>query len=199
MRYLAVAALALLLAGTASSQGRFGAKAGLVLNYINTEGSGGGSFSDLKAGYAFGFSYEMSASNNFAIQPEFNVIRLNSNEAISNSKVKFGYVQIPVLLKGVTNNQQFSVYAGPQLSFLTSASMTDAGGKRDITKDVTETLFDGVFGLEYVTTLNISINARYTHSFSNVFKAEYDGFKSRHQYLSVMIGYRFGKKKTQAQ
>ena len=36
MRYLAVAALALLLAGTASSQSRFGVKAGLVLNYINT-------------------------------------------------------------------------------------------------------------------------------------------------------------------
>ena len=196
MRYLAVAALALLLAGTASSQGRFGVKAGLVLNYINTEGTGG-SFSNMKTSYTFGFSYIMPVSTNFQVQPEFNFTHLTSDEAITNSTVKFSYFQIPVLLKGVTNSQKLAVYAGPQLSFLTSSEMKGGTGQTDISKNLTETLFDGVFGMEYLLPLNLTINARYTHSFSNVFKAEYDGFKSRHQYFSVLIGYRFSKKKTQ--
>jgi hypothetical protein len=198
MRYLALAALALLLAGTASSQGRFGVKAGPVFNYINTKNTGG-SFTDLKTGYSFGFSYIMPASTNFQVQPEFNFTHLTSDEAITNSTVKFNYVQIPVLLKGVTNNQKLALYAGPQLSFLTSSSIKGGTGQTDISKSSTETLFDGVFGLEYLLPLNLTLNARYVHSFSNVFKAEYDGFKSRHQYLGVLIGYRFAKKKTQSQ
>lgn len=196
MRYLAVAALAMLIAGTASSQGRFGVKAGLVLNYINTEGSGG-DYSEVKANYTFGASYTMPASTNFIIQPELNFTRLTSDDAITNSTARFGYIQIPVLLKGVNNNQNFGVYVGPQLSFLTDATRKNADSKTDITKQVTETLFDGVFGIEYVTSLNITINARYVHSFSNVFKTEYDGFKSRHQYIAFTVGYLFGKKKTQ--
>ncbi|HYF33043.1 MAG TPA: porin family protein [Chitinophagaceae bacterium] len=196
MRYLAVAALAMLFASTASSQGRFGIKAGIVLNYINTRGSGGDIYSDLSIGHTFGASYTMPTSNNFAVQPEFNFVSLKSDEAIGNSTAKFGYVQIPVLLKGITNKQAFSVYIGPQLSFLTDASRKASGGaKTDITKQVTETLFDGVMGIEYITPIKISINARYTHSFSNVFKSEFEGFKSRHQYATVTLGYQFGKRK----
>ncbi|HEX6179663.1 MAG TPA: porin family protein [Chitinophagaceae bacterium] len=198
MRYLAVAALALLLAGSASSQGRFGIKAGVVLNYLNAEGSGA-AFSDLKTGFTFGFSYIMPASTNFQVQPEFNFTYLKSDEAMTNSTVKFNYVQIPVLLKGVTTNQKLAVYAGPQLSFLTSSEASGGSGPNDITKFATRTLFDGVFGLEYTLPMNITLNARYVQTFSNVFKAEYDGFKSRHQYFAFLIGYRFGQKKTQTQ
>lgn len=195
MRYLAVAALAMLIAGTASSQGRFGMKAGIVLNYINTKGDGGGSFSNLKTGYTFGASYTLPTTKNFSIQPEFNFVSLKSDEAITNSTAKFTYVQIPVLLKATTNQQAFSVYIGPQLSFLTDASMKGSAGETDITKQSTETMFDGVAGIEYITPLKISINARYVHGFANVFKAEYDGFKSRHQYVAVTLGYQFGKRK----
>jgi hypothetical protein len=102
-----------------------------------------------------------------------------------------------VLLKAVTNQQNFSAYIGPQLSFLTHASMKNAAGKSDVTKNITETSFDGILGIEYVFPINVTINARYMHGMGNVFKSEYDTFKSRHQYIAVTVGYLFKNKKKQ--
>ncbi|MGB8195226.1 MAG: porin family protein [Chitinophagaceae bacterium] len=194
MRQLAVLVLAMIFAGTAFSQG-FGAKAGIVLNYIDTEGNGSGSFSNLKVNHTFGFSYAMVASKNFHVQPELNFTHLTSDEGITNSSVKLNYIQIPVLLKGVTNNQNFSFYVGPQLSFNTKASLTNATGKSNIEKDVNQTGFDAVVGMEYVLPMNITINARYVYGTTNVFKAEYDTFKSRHQFGAITVGYLFRNKK----
>ena len=197
MRYLAAFTLAMLIAGIASSQGRFGIKAGPVLNYINTKGEQRGDYSELKTGFTIGVSYELLAGKNFGVQPELNFIRLTSDESISNSTLKMQYVQIPVLLKGIANKGNFSVYAGPQLGFLTKATMETPTGKSDYVKNLTETDFSAVIGFEYVTTLNITINARYVHGMSNVLKVEYDTFKSRHQYAAFTVGYLFGRKNKQ--
>ncbi|HEY0678220.1 MAG TPA: porin family protein [Chitinophagaceae bacterium] len=195
MRYLTVAVLALLCAGTASSQGQFGVKSGVVINYINTEGNGG-TYSDVRAGFTIGASYSMSAAKNFAVQPELNYTTLSSNETISNATIHLAYFQVPVLLKYVTTKQNFSLYAGPQFGFLTKADRKiSGGGKTDITKELTETDFAGVFGVEFVTPINITINARYVHGMSNVIKSEFDTFKSRHQYGALTVGYLFRNKK----
>jgi hypothetical protein len=194
MRYLAAAALAILFAGTASSQGRFGIKAGPVLNYIKTKGDGG-SFSDVKTGFTFGASYSLPAGAHFSIQPELNYISLHSEEGITSSTFHLDYYQIPVLLKGTTKKGDFSFYAGPQLSILAHASRKSGNTKSDATSLVTETDFSALGGIEYVTPINITINARFTQGFSNVFKTEFDTFKSRHQYLTLTVGYLFGKKK----
>ncbi len=195
MRYLAAAVLALLFAGAASSQGNFGFKAGPVLNYLKTKGSNGGTFSDVKAGYTFGFSYAMPASSRFSIQPEFNYIVLYSDESLTSTRFHLDYIQIPVLLKGTSKKGDFSVYAGPQLSILAHASKKTGTTKSDATSMVTETDFSALAGVEYVTPINITLNARFVQGFSNVFKVEFDTYKSRHQYLEVMVGYLFGKKK----
>jgi hypothetical protein len=198
MRYLAAFAFAILFANVASSQGRFGIKAGPVFNYINTKGSGTADFSDLKAGFTIGVSYEMLANKNFGIQPELLFTSLSADENTSNSKLSMQYFQIPVLLKAITNKGNFSAYAGPQLGFLTKATIEGpSGGKSDYVKSMTETDFAAVIGFEYVTTLNITINARYVHGLSNVIEAEYDTFKSRHQYAAVTVGYLFGGRKKQ--
>ncbi|HYE55921.1 MAG TPA: porin family protein [Chitinophagaceae bacterium] len=196
MRNIALAVLALLIAGTASSQGRFGARAGVVLNYINVDGgSTAPDYSDLKAGHTFSFSYELPASKNFVIQPELGFVRLSSNESITNSTVNLDYITLPVILKFVTNSQNFSVYAGPQLSFLTNANNRTSAGKVDIRENLTETDFSAAAGIEYITPVNVTINLRYVQGMSNVFKVEYDDFTSRHQYVSVTVGYLFGRKK----
>ncbi len=196
MRYLAAAVLAILFAGAASSQGRFGIKAGVVINYINTEGDGG-SFSDVKTGFTGGVSYTLPVTSCFTIQPELNFVSLQSEESLTSSTIDLDYFQLPVLLKAVNKKQNFSAYIGPQLSFLTNATSKSASGKTDITSDVTETHFDGVIGIEFVTPINITINARYVHGMSNVFKAEYDSFKSRHQYIGLTVGYLFRSKAKQ--
>lgn len=197
MRYLAAAVLALLIAGTASSQGRFGVKAGPVFNYLNTEGENNGSFSDVKTGFTFGFSYALPASARFTIQPELNYIILYTDESLTSSTFHLDYFQIPVLLKGTTAKGDFSFYAGPQLSILAHATSKTGNTNTDLTTRITETDFAGLIGLEYVTPINVTLNARFTQGFSNVIKAEFDTFKSRHQYITLTVGYLFGKKKTQ--
>lgn len=195
MRYIAAVVFALLCAGAASSQGHFGVKAGIALNYINTKGSNAPDFSDVTLNHTFGFTYNIPAAKNFAIQPELGFVRLTGEEGLSSSTAKFDYIVVPVLFKAVTNQQNFSAFIGPQLGFLTNASMKTPAGKSNIRKDVTETDFAGVFGVQYVTTLNISVDARYVHGMSNVFKTEYESFKTRHQYVALTVGYIFGKNK----
>jgi hypothetical protein len=195
MRYLAAAVLAMLFAYTASSQGHFGIKAGPVLNYLKTKGSGG-DFSEVKAGVTFGFSYSLPASARFHVQPEFNYIALQAEESVTATTYHLNYYQVPVLLKLLNSKGDFSVYAGPQLSILAHASKKSGNTKSDATANVTETDFSALGGIEYVTPLNITLNARFTQGFSNVFKAEFDTYKSRHQYLTVAVGYLFGKKKS---
>lgn len=185
----------MLLAGVASSQGRFGVKAGPVFNYINTKGAQLGSYSDLKTGFTAGISYALAAGKNFGVQPELNYLGIKADESISNSTIKMQYVQVPVLLKAITNKANFSAYAGPQLGFLTRATIETPSGKSDYVKSMTETDFSAVFGFEFITPINVTINARYVHGLSNVIKAEFDTFKSRHQYGAVTVGYLFGNKR----
>jgi hypothetical protein len=179
---------------TGFSQGLFRAQAGPVFNYLKAEGEG--NFVKVHVGYTLGVGYEMIASNHFSIQPEFNFIHLMTSESVSNSEIKFDYLQIPVLLKGVTSSGNFSVYAGPQLGFLTKASLENAGTNTNIKDDLTQTDFSGVFGFEYIFPMNITVNARFTQGFSNVLKAEFDSPNTtRHQYLTLTVGYVFSKKK----
>ena len=195
MRYLAAAALAMLFVSTAFSQGRFGIKAGPVVNYVQTKGTGG-DFSDIKAGYTFGFTYSLPVNAHFQVQPEFNYIALQTEESITATTFHLNYYQVPVLLKLVTNKGDLSVVAGPQLGILAHASKKSGNTKSDATAMVTETDFSALAGLEYVTPINITLSARFTQGFSNVFKVEFDTYKSRHQYLTLTVGYLFGKKKS---
>jgi hypothetical protein len=197
MRYLAVVVLAMLVAGAASSQGRFGVKAGPLFNYIKTRGGDGASFPDVKTGFTFGVSYSLPASSQFSVQPEMNYTVLYADESLSNSTYHLDYYQIPIILKGTTKKGDLSFYAGPQLDILAHASKKTGSTKTDATSQVTETLFSALVGIGYTTPINLTLDARFTQGFSNVFKAEFDTFKSRHQYLSLTVGYLFGKKKTQ--
>lgn len=196
MRYLAAFALAMLFAGVASSQGRFGLKAGIVLNYLDTKGgTAGGSYTDLKVGGTFGASYAMSLTNRWQIQPELNFVRLSSNEVFTSSTVRLNYVQIPVLFKAVTDKKNVGFYLGPQLSFLGKAIIDAPTGEKNIRKQVNQTGFDAVAGFEFITPVNVTINVRYVYGTTNVFKAEFDTYKSRHQYGAITVGYLFGKNK----
>jgi hypothetical protein len=196
MRYLAAFALAMLFAGVASSQSRFGLKAGAVFHYLDVKGTAaGGTYSDMKVGGTFGASYAMQLTNRWHIQPEINFVRLTADESLTNSTIRLNYVQIPVLFKAVTNNKNVGFFLGPQLSFLGKAINDGPTGEKNIRKQVNQTGFDAVAGFEFVTPINVTIDLRYVYGTTNVFRAEFDTFKSRHQFGAVTIGYVFGKKK----
>ena len=196
MKKLTAVFITIIFAYTGFSQSHFRVQAGPVFNYIKAEGNSG-DFSKLNTGFTFGVGYEMVAAKNFSIQPELNFAHLSAEEAVTSSNVKFDYIQIPVLLKGVTNSRNFSVYLGPQLGFLTKGTVKQNGGESsDIKDNLTQTDFAGVFGFEYVLPSNISLNARFIAGFSNVYKAEFDSPNtSRHQMLVLTMGYIFSKKK----
>ena len=194
MKKLTAVLIALIFAYAGFSQGYFRVHAGPVFNYLDAEGDA--TFSNVHTGVTFGAGYEMVASKNFSVQPEFNYIHLSTEENVTNAKLDFNYLQIPVLLKAVNEKRTFSFYVGPQLSFLTKARLKMAGNTSDIKNDLTQTDFSGLVGLEYVTPLNLTINARFIQGFSNVYKAEFDSdTKTRHQIFALTVGYIFTKKK----
>ena len=195
MKKLTAVLITLLFAYTGISQGIFRVQAGPVFSYLNAEGNSA-DFSSLNPGYTFGAAYEMITTKNFSIQPELNFTHLKAKESITSSEVKFDYIQIPVLLKAVNNKRNFSFYLGPQLGFLTKATLHQSGNSSDIKDDLTQTDFAGTLGIEYLFPGNISLNARYTQGFSNVYKAEFDSPNTtRHQIFALTVGYLFMKKK----
>jgi len=194
MKKLTAVFITLIFAYTGFGQGYFRIHAGPVFNYLDAEGDA--TFSNVHTGVTFGVGYEMVAAKNFSIQPELNYIHLSTEENVTNATLDFNYIQLPVLLKAVNSKRTFSFYVGPQFSFLTKANIKMSGTNSDIKNDLTQNDFSGLLGLEYVTPINLTINARFTQGFSNVYKAEFNSdIKTRHQIFAVTVGYIFNKKK----
>ena len=195
MKKLTVVFIALIFAYTGVSQSYFRVQGGPVFSFLNGEGDASG-FDKVNVGYTFGVAYEMVAAKSFSVQPELNFTHLVAEESITSSKIKFDYIHIPVLLKGVNAKRNFSFFLGPQLGFLTKASLESNGKSSDVRDDLTQTDFSGIVGIEYLFPGNVFINVRFTQGFSNVYKAEFDSPNStRHQIFGLTAGYLFNKKK----
>jgi len=195
MKQLTAVLLLVSIGLTGYSQGHFRLHAGPAFNKL-TSGSTSTSFSNFQVGGSIESGYEMHINNRFAVQPELNFIWIKANETVSNADYNFSYVQIPVLLKVLSNKQNFQIYGGPQLAFRTKANQKIGSTKTDVSTNTGETEFDVVAGVEYITSKNIIFNLRFTQGLSNVFKVEYGSPNtSRHQIISFLLGYRFGKNK----
>ena len=187
--------LLVIIAYTGYSQGHFRVHAGAAFNKLNS-GNLGTSFDNIGVGTTIGVGYEMLVNNRFAVQPELNAVWIKAKEQITNSEYNFSYIQIPVLLKVLSNKQNVAFYGGPQLAFRTKANRKTGSTKTDISTNVGDTEFGVAAGFEFITSKNIIFNFRFTQGLSNVFKVEYGSSNtSRHQIISAMLGYRFGKKK----
>ena len=110
-----------------------------------------------------------------------------SELTITESKITLNYIDIPVLLQ-YNITPKFFVSAGPQISFLTSASQFSTGdledGKESTVKIDAESLFNGVdfsfpieagYTLKLATkrttsTMDVNIFVRYEYGFTEVFK-----------------------------
>ncbi|HKP31327.1 MAG TPA: porin family protein, partial [Chitinophagaceae bacterium] len=195
MKKLTAVLLLVIIAYTGFSQGHFRVHAGPAFNQLNS-GNTATSFDNIGVGTVAGVGYEMLLTNRFAIQPEFNAIWFKAKEAVSNAEYNFSYVQIPVLFKVLSNKQNIAFYGGPQLAFRTKANRKIGSTKTDVSTNVGDTEFGVAAGFEYITSKNIIFNFRFTQGLSNVFKVEFGSANtSRHQIISAMLGYRFGKKK----
>jgi hypothetical protein len=87
----------------------------------------------------------------------------------------------------------FNIYAGPQLSFLTTGKAKVGNIESSIKESLTQTDFSAVFGAEFVTARGFVFSGRYQYGLSNITKVELsNSYESRHRAYQLTVGYLFG-------
>ena len=166
-------AAAVLFSQAVLAQFHIGAKAGA--NIIKIDGR---SFEDeFRYGYHLGGFMEIRLSNKFVLQPEvlFNQYSttLDSNfkniyqgviNSSSQSKVKLGYLSIPILLNYKLIGSFLSLQAGPQFSVLMSKNKTLLQNGAEAFKNGDFSMLGGV----QVKLGAIRVNGRYVVGLSNI-------------------------------
>ncbi|MBC7875134.1 MAG: PorT family protein [Ferruginibacter sp.] len=170
---LLVLAAAVLFSQAIMAQFHIGAKAGA--NIIKIDGK---SFKDeFRYGYHLGGFMEVRLSNKFVLQPEvlFNQYSttLDSNfkniyqgviNSSAQSKVKLGYLSIPILLNYKLIGSFLSLQAGPQFSVLMNKNKTLLQNGGEAFKNGDFSMLGGV----QVKLGAIRVNGRYVVGLSNI-------------------------------
>lgn len=84
----------------------------------------------------------------------------------------------------------FSIEAGPQIGFLTSAKLKGEGENEDVKDDFNSTDFGLNAGLGYNVTENINLGLRYNFGLSNIAK-DSDDDKITNTNFSFAVAYKF--------
>ena len=152
-------------------------------------------------GFQIGGFAEFKISDKFAIQPELMYSAQGGKESYSEEGdefeaiTKLGYINIPIMAKYYVA-KSFSLEAGPQIGFLTSAKTElKAGGESvevDIKDEVESVNFGLNFGAGYDFTENLTAGLRYNLGLSNLVKTEAgDNTDVKNSVLSLSVGYKF--------
>lgn len=196
MRRLILIAAAGLMTQLSFSQAEFGLKGGIGLNNIKSKGGQFKTFENVTLACTFGATLDIIASDAFTVQPELNFISLKANDNINNIDYKYSYITLPVLLKYKFAKSPVSVYVGPQLGFLTSASSRQNDVKSNRRTDFSNTDFAAVFGIDFRLPQGLRFDLRYNRSMIDLLKVEASSpFEARSQIVTFTVGHVFGKKK----
>lgn len=162
---------------TNAQETKFGAKAGLNMsNYT------GDLDLDSKVGFFVGGFAEIKLTDKFAVQPELLYSVLGAKD--DNASLNANYLLIPVMAKYFVT-EQFSLEAGPQIGFLTSAKY-DGEDAKDL---FTSTDFGLNFGAGYDVTEAINVGLRYSLGLSNVLDSDFADAKTSN--IGLAVGYKF--------
>lgn len=181
MKKIILSAVAVMAFGFANAQEvKFGVKAALNVASLT------GDVEDVSSlvGFQVGGFAEIKLSEKFAIQPE--VLYSAQGAESDGEKFNLNYINIPVLAKYYVA-KSFSLEAGPQIGFLTSAKIED----EDVKDFVSSTDFSFNFGAGYDFTENLSAGLRYNLGLTNVW--DFDGSEDsiKNGVFSVSLGYKF--------
>lgn len=180
---------------------KFGVKGGLNVANI----SGDIEDNSSKVGFHVGGFVEIKVSDKFSVQPEllFSTQGTKLEESGTNysyeSNLNLSYLNIPVMAKYYVA-EGFSLEAGPQIGFLTTAKSdftdTESGitvsGDEDVKDEFESIDFGFNFGAGYDFTENLSAGLRYNLGLSNIAKTDSgDDFKLSNNVFSVSLGYKF--------
>ncbi|CAI8343795.1 MAG: Uncharacterised protein [Cryomorphaceae bacterium] len=175
----------LLVAFTISAQNvTFGAKAGL--NFTSGVGEGADGL-DIRTAFHLGATAEIEMSESFSIQPEL----LYSGQGFTGNGdaiAKVDYINLPVMAKFYIGDG-FSLEAGPQIGFLTSAKADIDGESRDIKDFLKSTDFALNLGAGYKLDSGLNFGLRYSMGLTDVPDGDFGDFK--HRVLQLSVGYNF--------
>ncbi len=189
----------ILVAGTVTGQERIGAKVGLNLNYVDGDHALSDT-RDPGIGFLFGVTFKIPVNNNFVFQPELLLTQKGVNRSYTyplnsfftgtmeiSEHARIWYLEVPLIAKfpfPIKGSWRPGVYVGSSvaLRLFTSAdgsySTTPAGplpgGSFDVPISNTES-FDYAVLVGWDVTLplmgrQITLDLRYTHGLSDVFK-----------------------------
>lgn len=197
-------ALAATLALTAEARAQTPVQYGVVAGL--TSASMGGDIGDELDGSLMGFvvgaSAEVGLGPNFRLRPELTYTRKGAKESVGDDefRLKMGYVEVPVLAKyafPVQGSVRPHLLAGPAIAFKTSCTLElEVGGDEesaDCEDDGLETkgVDLGVVLGGGVDVGAFSVGVRYNLGLTDV--PDIDGVGGKHQVLSVVAGYTFGR------
>ncbi|WP_316810654.1 porin family protein [Pedobacter heparinus] len=186
----------------ANDQIRFGIKAGANLmkigkyNFLDQEYS-----TDYKVGFQAGIYADLPLGGGFAFLPEATFtqkgfkLKETVGETTGEINSKLNYLDIPVLI-GYRPSPEFTIFAGPQASFLLSQK-TEIKANGDEISSTTDTdalrksIAGGVIGLGYSITPNININGRYMMDFQSAAKDDQNQDKGKNSGFALSLGYTF--------
>jgi hypothetical protein len=174
---------------------KFGAKVALNIASLTGDVENASSY----VGFQIGGFAEFKISEKFSIQPELMYSAQGGKESISEEGVeiegisKLGYINIPIMAKYYVA-KSFSLEAGPQIGFLTSAKGELKAGGESIEVDIKDSVESIDFGLNlgagYDFTEKFSAGLRYNFGLSNLAKDSGDD-SVQNSVFSISIGYKF--------
>ncbi|HEX2629749.1 MAG TPA: porin family protein [Chitinophagaceae bacterium] len=164
------------------------------LNIAKSDISPVGDGSDLKSkiGFDGGIGAEFSFSKYFSIQPEvnFSMQGVKGEGNGSETIISLNYITVPVLAK-VKPAPGFSILAGPQIGFLTSANSKITNEPKQDLKDLLKsTDIFGVFGIEYQFPIGVFVGVRYQLGFTDIIDEEI-GTELKNRSFTFRAGYSF--------
>jgi hypothetical protein len=157
-----------------SGQIHIGVKAGLNLaDQLFTPATNGSNFSTI-TNFNAGVFASLPIAKNLTLQPEIMYSGCGakySEQDGDTSNYHFDYITIPVLLK-YTSSIGIFAEVGPQIGFVLSAKEDNLSNSStsDVKPYYNTTDFSAVFGVGYISTINLGFDFRYNLGLSNLIK-----------------------------
>lgn len=207
MKHLILLTAAVAVTTIASAQIQFGVKAGLNLAKFSGSDASGTSqgvteSSKFKVGFNGGVLVGIPIIESLSVQPEVlyslqgdkhteNDGSGNGNSDFTNT---FSYINIPILVKYKHETGLFAE-VGPQVGFLLSAKAKENGISVDEKKYFKTIDFGLAFGLGYLSSYNIGIDARYNLGLANIEGSNSGSTgKIKNSVIQIGVFYLFGEK-----
>ncbi|HET6996073.1 MAG TPA: porin family protein [Chitinophagaceae bacterium] len=145
---------------------QFGLKGGVNVASVHSDNNT--DYNSVTSFHAGGLAH-IHVSPHLAVQPE--LFYSGEGAEFGGSKVKFGYLNLPVLAQYMIGNG-FRLQTGPQIGFLLSAKQKSGESETDIKDNYKGVDFGWAIGASYLFPgTGVGIDARYTLGITDIYDA----------------------------